>query len=132
MTAPHDDTSDVATEGAASRNPAGAPTVQLSMPVTMKIRLVDAARLLDYEIWTWVGTGSLSATVGFAVAAVAGEGRDGYWAAAIAMGVVLALAITMAARYRLAMREKTQTVVYPEGFVQDATDEAVTSPKPHR
>ena len=114
----HDDVADAAQEGRLSRNPAAAPAMRLDMPAAMRVRLVDASRLLDYEIWTWVGTGCLSGAVGLGVAAAGNSDSAGYWLGAAAMSVVVVVAVAMAIWNRRKIKAETQTVVYREGTIE--------------
>ena len=84
---------------------------------------MDAKLLQEYEIWTWLGTASLSAVVGFWVAQP--EQVTGLYVAGIGgFAAVLAVCVGMAAwRKWTMMRTATKTVVYGEGVIEGPEDE---------
>ncbi len=116
----------------APRNPgAAAPNVKMIVPMSVEVRLVDANSLVEYEIWTWLGTACLAGAVGFATVALTvpsstaegatnatNDGRDELMAGAVALAIVLAVAIAMVVRHKGKMKKRTtKTLVFGEEVV---------------
>ena len=118
---PQDDEADADFRGRASRNPGSdSPAVRVKMPESVEVRLVDASTLLEYEIWTGLGTACLSATIGFLVAwSEAGDRTGGLYAAScgVSGGVVL-VSVGMAIWKRTSIRQATKTVDYAAADVE--------------
>lgn len=67
--APHHDEADSFSQSPASENPSTDPfNVIVSVPEAIKIKMVDASALADYEIWVFIASIVSNAVVGFLVA----------------------------------------------------------------
>lgn len=63
------------------------PSVNITGPETVEVRLVDVNSMGEYEVWTWLATGCLSVAVWFATAWSSADGEaTGYMVGTLALG----------------------------------------------
>ena len=102
------------------------PSVKITGPKTVEVRLVDVNALGEYEVWTWLATGCLSVAVWFATAWSSAEGEGtGYMVGTLALGTVtLVCGVRAGWRRSVMMKGVTrQTLVeYGDEMVEGAVE----------
>jgi len=90
---------------------ARALTVNVSVPETLEVRLVEASVLADYEAWSFIASVLASAVVGFLVAGLDSKSIS-LLATALVFSILLggALIMAMVKRHKLRRRRKAITI----------------------
>ena len=84
-------------------------TVNVTIPETLEIPLVDASVLADYEAWHLMASVLANAMVGFLVAGLESDGIS-LLATALVFSILFAVALVMAVVKRRKLRRKTKAV----------------------
>ena len=86
-------------------------TVNVSVPETLEVPLIEASLLADYEAWFFIASVLANAVVGFLIAGLEGKSTS-LLATALVFSILFAVALTMAMmkRHKLRRRRKTLTL----------------------
>ena len=85
------------------------PTVNVIVPETLEIRLVNASVLADYEAWFFMASVLANAVIGFLVAGLESDSLS-LLATALVFSILFAVALVMAMVKRHKLRSKTKAV----------------------
>ena len=90
---------------------ARALTVNVSVPETLEVPLIEASVLADYEAWFFIASVLVNAVVGFLVAGLEGKSIS-LLTTALVFSILFAVALIMAMvkRHKLRGRRKTVTL----------------------
>lgn len=83
--------------------------VNVSVPETLEVPLIEASVLADYEAWFFIASVLANAVVGFLVAGLEGKSIS-LLATALVFSILFAVALIMAMVKRNKLRKRRQTV----------------------
>ena len=97
------------------QDPEGGLKIVVSMPESIRVRMVEASSLADYEVWLFIASVFQAAVTGFGIAYLQGQqagakGNAAFGWSTVVFGLLFVVSVARAMTKRWSMRQKQREI----------------------